>query len=162
MRRATSGDRDAFGTIYARFGAAVHGILVSRLGVDEAADAVQEVFLQAWSRMGELRDPSAFPGWICTIARRKAVDGHRRSRHHEELPDALEAREHSETRTQALEALRAIQDLPEAYRETLSLRLVEGLSGPEIAQVTGLTHDSVRVNLSRGMRMLRERLGDSQ
>jgi RNA polymerase sigma-70 factor (ECF subfamily) len=53
----------------------------------------------------------------------------------------------------------AIQDLPDAYRETLTLRLVAGLSGPEIAAVTGLTPDSVRVNLHRGFRLLRERLG---
>jgi len=60
---------------------------------------------------------------------------------------------------QASEALRAIRRLPEAYRETLILRLVEGLSGPEIAQLTGLTPQSVRVNLHRGMGRLRDALG---
>jgi hypothetical protein len=49
--------------------------------------------------------------------------------------------------------------LPEAYREPLILRLVEGMTGPEIATRTGLTPGSVRVNLHRGMQMLRERLG---
>ena len=48
----------------------------------------------------------------------------------------------------------------EAYRETLALRLVEGMTGPEIAERTGLTPGSVRVNLHRGMKLLRERLGD--
>jgi RNA polymerase sigma-70 factor (ECF subfamily) len=52
-----------------------------------------------------------------------------------------------------------IRGLPEAYRETLILRLVEGLTGPEIAERTGLTPGSVRVNLHRGMHMLREKLG---
>jgi RNA polymerase sigma-70 factor (ECF subfamily) len=42
------------------------------------------------------------------------------------------------------------------------LRLVEGLSGPEIAQRTGLTPASVRVNLHRGMKLLREKLGFEQ
>jgi RNA polymerase sigma-70 factor (ECF subfamily) len=51
-----------------------------------------------------------------------------------------------------------IRSLPEAYRETLILRLVEGMTGPEIAVQTGLTPDSVRVNLCRGMKMLRELL----
>ena len=55
-------------------------------------------------------------------------------------------------------ALEAIQSLPETYRESLTLRLVEGMTGPEIAQRTGLTPDSVRVNLHRGMKLLRERL----
>jgi len=54
--------------------------------------------------------------------------------------------------------LAAIQRLPEAYRETLVLRLVEGMTGPEIAERTGLTPGSVRVNLHRGMQMLREAL----
>jgi RNA polymerase sigma-70 factor (ECF subfamily) len=54
--------------------------------------------------------------------------------------------------------LAAIRALPEAYRETLVLRLVEGMTGPEIAQRTGLTAASVRVNLHRGMKQLRARL----
>ena len=57
--------------------------------------------------------------------------------------------------------LAAIRRLPEAYRETLVLRLVEGMTGPEIAERTGLTPGSVRVNLHRGMQMLREALGRS-
>ena len=58
--------------------------------------------------------------------------------------------------------LEAIRKLPEAYRETLIFRLVEGMSGPEIASQTGLTPESVRVNLCRGMKMLRELLGGMQ
>lgn len=54
--------------------------------------------------------------------------------------------------------LRAIATLPEAYRETLILRLVEGMGGPEIAALTGLSPDSVRVNLHRGMKLLRDAL----
>jgi RNA polymerase sigma-70 factor (ECF subfamily) len=54
--------------------------------------------------------------------------------------------------------LEAIRELPEAYRETLLMRLVEGLTGPEIARRSGLTEGSVRVNLHRGLKMLRDRL----
>jgi RNA polymerase sigma-70 factor, ECF subfamily len=60
---------------------------------------------------------------------------------------------------EAAAAVAAIQELPEAYRETLALRLIAGMSGPEIAAATGLTPDSVRVNLHRGFRLLRSRLG---
>jgi RNA polymerase sigma-70 factor (ECF subfamily) len=59
-------------------------------------------------------------------------------------------------------ALTALQALPEAYRETLVWRLVEGLSGPEIAARTGLTPGSVRVNLCKGMAMLRARLAEDR
>ena len=53
----------------------------------------------------------------------------------------------------------ALRSLPEAYRETLMLRLVEGMTGVEIAERTGLKPESVRVNLHRGMEMLRQKLG---
>ena len=51
-----------------------------------------------------------------------------------------------------------MKSLPSAYRETLLMRLVEGMTGPEIAEATGLTPGSVRVNLHRGMKQLREKL----
>jgi RNA polymerase sigma-70 factor (ECF subfamily) len=54
--------------------------------------------------------------------------------------------------------LTEVRRLPEAYRETLVLRFVEGLTGPEIAELTGLTPGSVRVNLHRGVELLRARL----
>jgi len=54
--------------------------------------------------------------------------------------------------------LETIRSLPKAYRETLLLRFVEGMTGPEIAARTGLTHGSVRVNLHRGMQQLRAKL----
>lgn len=57
-------------------------------------------------------------------------------------------------------ALAAIRELPVAYRETLVMRLVEGMTGPEIAACTGLKPASVRVNLHRGMKLLREQLGE--
>jgi len=59
----------------------------------------------------------------------------------------------------AMEILDLICSLPEAYRETLVLRFVEGMTGPEIASRTGLTAASVRVNLHRGVKMLREKMG---
>lgn len=156
------GDHEAFASLYRNFSRAIHGILLARLGAGHADDAVQEVFLHAWARLPDLREPAAFPGWICTIARRRAVDHRRREQPHDELPVTLGVRADADTRAQALEALAAIRAMPDAYRETLAMRLVEGLSGPEIAAATGLTHDSVRVNLSRGMRMLRERLGETR
>ena len=63
-----------------------------------------------------------------------------------------------EDRAEVGHVLRTIRGLPEAYRETLLLRLVEGLGGPEIAALTGLTPESVRVNLHRGMHKLRAAL----
>jgi RNA polymerase sigma-70 factor (ECF subfamily) len=156
---ARHGDQEAFAELYRRFSRAVHGIIAARLPIDDVADLVQEVFLQAWTRLRELRDDAAFPGWICIIARRRAADHYRRRHTFEPLPSALVAPDRPDVSMEAHRAIAAIHAMPEAYRETLALRLIEGMSGPEIAIVTGLTPDSVRVNLHRGFRLLRERLG---
>jgi RNA polymerase sigma-70 factor (ECF subfamily) len=151
------GDRDAFGRLYDLYGPMVHGILLARVPFDEVDDLVQDVFLLAFKRINTLREAGAFGGWLAMITRNRAVDFHRRKRETEELPENL-ARPRS-VDTEAAEALRLIRTLPDAYRETLVLRLVEGMTGPEIAERTGLTPASVRVNLHRGMKQLREKMG---
>lgn len=156
---ARAGDQDAFADLYRRFGRAVHGVITARVPPADAADLVQEVFLQAWTRLGDLRDAEAFGAWVCAIARRRAADHYRRGQPFEALPEGLTGSERPDVSAEANAALAAIRALPESYRETLALRLIERLSGQEIAIVTGLTPGSVRVNLHRGFRMLRERLG---
>jgi RNA polymerase sigma-70 factor, ECF subfamily len=151
------GDRDAFGELYDLYGAMVHGILLARVPWGEVDDLLQDVFLTAFKRIHTLREAGAFGGWLAMIARNRAVDFHRRKRETEELPENLAQR--SSVDPEVAEALRLIRTLPEAYRETLVLRLVEGMTGPEIAERTGLTPASVRVNLHRGMKQLREKLG---
>ncbi len=159
MRAAQAGDRDAFGELYARFGRFVHAILLARVPPDAATDLAQDVFLQAWTNLGSLREPAAFGGWIGALARHRAIDFVRRTPMQVELSDGPLGHAGPDEQYEAAEALAAIHDLPEAYREPLLLRLVEGCSGREIAALCGLTEDSVRVNLHRGFRLLRERLG---
>jgi RNA polymerase sigma-70 factor, ECF subfamily len=153
---ARRGDRAAFGELYRRFHRAVHGVVLSRVPYGEAADLVQETFAVALERLPQLADAAAFPGWLMSIARNKAVDHLRGKKPVDELVDVAVPAPRS---AEIAEVLAALRELPEAYRETLILRLVEGLTGPEIAEQTGLSAGSVRVNLHRGMKLLRERLG---
>jgi len=156
VKAARDGDREAFGRLYQLYGRMVHGVLLARMPRDEVDDLVQEVFLNAMRQLGSLRAPEAFGGWLATIARNAAADARRRGRAIVELSDDVEAPEPG--LAEAAAVLRLIRALPEAYREPLVLRLVEGMTGPEIAARTGLTPGSVRVNLHRGYTMLRERL----
>jgi RNA polymerase sigma-70 factor (ECF subfamily) len=153
---ARRGDRDAFAAIYERFARAVHAVVLARVRWSDAPDVVQDVFLVAWQRLPSVRDPAAFPGWLMMIARNRATDQLRRERPRDEPVEIAVAPAPTAEAHQALDAIRA---LPESYREVLLMRLVEGMSGPEIAERTGLQPGSVRVNLPRGMKLLRERLG---
>jgi RNA polymerase sigma-70 factor, ECF subfamily len=159
VRAARAGDESAFTSLYDRYARIVHAVLLARVNRQDVEDLVQDVFLTAWKRLGDLRDPAAFGGWIAMIARHRATDMHRRTANVVELPDDLQSPETISDQAEADAALAAVRALPDAYRETLMLRLVEGLTGPEIAARTGLTPASVRVNLHRGMKMLREKLG---
>jgi RNA polymerase sigma-70 factor, ECF subfamily len=134
----------------------VHAILLGRVPRRDVDDLVQEVFLAAYTRIRELRDPAAFGGWLATIARNRATDHLRRSHEAVELPEDIAGGDPIPTETFVV--LETIRTLPEAYRETLLMRLVEGMSGAEIAERSGLTPASVRVNLHRGMKLLREKL----
>jgi RNA polymerase sigma-70 factor (ECF subfamily) len=163
VKAAQEGHRDAFGQLYQRYAPMVHGILLARTPAPEAEDLVHEVFLRALSRLQGLREASRFGAWLAAITRNMAKDYYRQLRvqieGNDDASDASAATdEHADTQN-AAEILESVRSLPEAYRETLILRLVEGMTGPEIAAKTGLSHGSVRVNLNRGMQQLREKLG---
>ena len=159
---ANRGERSAFGALYRRHARMVQAVLLARVAPDGVDDVLHDVFLHAMDRLSSLRDGAAFPSWIATIARRRAADWRRRRRDTVELSEDMPSEPPNEARAEAERAIAAIASLPEAYRETLMLRLVAGLDGPEIAARTGLTHGSVRVNLHRGIALLRERLGGSR
>jgi RNA polymerase sigma-70 factor, ECF subfamily len=169
VRAARAGDQAAFGRLYERYARMVHGVLLARVPVDVVDDLVQDVFVRALRHVATLRSSDGFGAWLAAIARNLANDYHRRSVPEEQLDSSISdqklvreaADRYNSTadRAAGLAALEAIRSLPDAYREPLILRFVEGMTGPEIAQHTGLTHGSVRVNLHRGMQLLREKLG---
>jgi len=156
VRAVRAGDREAFARLYAEYVRMVHAILLGRVPRQDVDDLVQDVFISVYTRLRELRDPAAFGGWLAAIARNRATDHLRRSRPQVELPDELPGGDPIEAETLAV--LDTVRTLPDAYRDTLLMRLVEGMSGAEIAERSGLTPASVRVNLHRGMKLLREKL----
>ena len=151
------GNHDQYAQLYDLYAPLVHGILLARVPRSEVDDLVQDIFLHALKKLHTLRDRAAFGPWIAMIARNRAMDFHRQSRQTVEVTEDVRSTDMSSSK--ANEMLEIVRSLPDAYRETLVLRLVEGMTGPEIATRTGLTPASVRVNLHRGMKLLREKLG---
>ena len=157
VKAVLEGERDRFARLYEMYAPMVHGILLARVPRGEVDDLVQDIFLHALKRLHTLREAGAFGPWLAMIARNRAMDFYRNSRETVEVTEQM-AVTRPPNRT-AREILDLIRSLPEAYRETLVLRFVEGMTGPEIAVRTGLTPASVRVNLHRGVKLLRERIG---
>ena len=163
---ARRGDRAAFERLYARHARMVHGVLLAHVARSDADDLMMETFLTALEKLPGLKEAPAVGPWLAAIARNKALDFLRARPRAQAMALGLKVASEAQVsapadaRAEAAQVLAAIRALPEAYREPLALRLVEGMSGPEIAEQTGLTPDSVRVNLCRGFKLLKERLGE--
>jgi len=80
IRAVAAGDQDAFARLYADYVRMVHAILLGRVPRRDVDDLVQDVFIAAYTRIRELREPAAFGGWIATIARNRATDYLRHTR----------------------------------------------------------------------------------
>ncbi|MDF1798790.1 MAG: sigma-70 family RNA polymerase sigma factor [Planctomycetota bacterium] len=189
VRAAQSGDREAFRELYTRFAPMVHAVALGSVDCHAADDVTQEVFLGAWRSLADLREPSRFGGWLASMARRRALRVATSSARKRERssgtaaeveatagfgiakiaagsdrtgPHPLGSATERATATDSPtidEVLTHLAALPEALRMPLTLRLVEGLSGIEIATLLDRPPGSVRVSLHRGMQKLRERLG---
>ncbi len=75
VERAQSGDRCAFGELFERFEKHVFAIALRRTGdYNEAQELTQEVFVQAMQKIGQLRTPECFAGWLRSITHRMAIN----------------------------------------------------------------------------------------
>lgn len=159
VRDALAGSQVAYTWLYRRFVPLVHAIHLGSAPRALAEELSQETFNTAFMRLAQLREAHHFGPWIATIARRQRPAPRPGQVALDDVPEAVSDASGPEDVAEAARVLHAVRALPQAYRETLLLRLVEGMSGPEIAALTGLTPASVRVNLHRGMARLRTALG---
>jgi RNA polymerase sigma factor (sigma-70 family) len=123
-------------------------------------DAVQETLLLLYRRVGTLRAVTSFSAWLFAVAKRACLRLLRLSSSIPDMPaDAIDARL-AQLRPEDLriDLSRAIQSLPEHYREAILLRDIEALSIDEIAAVLGLTRESVKARIHRARALIREYL----
>jgi RNA polymerase sigma-70 factor (ECF subfamily) len=167
---ASSGDDSAFTTLVTRFQPAVFrwALMFSR-DPDEAEDITQEVFVRAHRQLGQYRSDGSLDAWLYRITRRAATQL-RRTRKRRGLlassPAAQPARDVYTTdpggRVDRQRAAALIHDLfqrlPQRQREIFDLVDLQGLSPAEAAERTGVKPASVRTNLFKARKAIRERL----
>ncbi|PCJ55279.1 MAG: RNA polymerase subunit sigma-24 [Planctomycetota bacterium] len=158
--KARAGDRIAFTALMQRHAAKLNACLLAYVTPSDVDDLLQETMLAAWRGLPALQQTAEPLPWMFGIARNLGRRNYTKRSHQEislSQPELLRARESDGISAAYL--LRHIHQLPEAYRVSLALRLLEGFGSASIALATGMTEASVRVNLSRGMKILRENLG---
>ena len=169
------GLHERYGELVRRYKSLVTTYCYSRVGQRETAeDLAQEVFVRGFQALCNLKKPSAFSGWLLSIAHNVCID-HLRNKsrtvplevHSEKDSQGEIILENTKTRSAAdnlageetrERILDAINSLGEEYRVTLIFRHVNGLSCEEIADALGVSLGTVTSRLSRAHKLLREKL----
>lgn len=167
-------DRAAFTELLRRYQSHVERIIY-HLAPDweDRADLVQEVWIRVYRNIHKLQDASKFRGWLSRIATNLFYDELRKRKRHQpplSLDAPLKTQEgemnwelatsdaspDDRLRTDEFYAQlrRAIANLPEAFRTTIVLREIEGLSYEEIAHITGVSLGTVKSRIARARQRL--------
>lgn len=171
VEQCRAGDQAAFGEIVTRYQSLVCGLAYSATGSrTHSEDLAQEVFVTAWRSLRDLREPTRLRAWLCGIAR-NIINGDLRRLGRQPAHDAASLDsigELPEAHSQPTETVisneemmllwREIEGLPDSYREPLVLYYREHRSVDKVAAALGLTPDTVLQRLSRGRRLLQERM----
>lgn len=177
VSKSQRGDRRAFELLVQGTARLVYARLLLDTGDRHLAeDLTQETFFAAWRAIGQLEDAGRFRPWLLTIAQGVYIDALRRRKrqkrsepgrqvadeavmeHPDPSPTPDQAAQVAEARQMLLAALR---ELPEQYRQPLSLRYLAGADYHAIQQQLALSNGALRGLLSRGMTMLREMMRPS-
>lgn len=124
-------------------------------------DVVQEALIVVYRRVGNVRDAAALAGWVFrVVARLCMLPALGLMRGTEELTDRHEA-EYFARRPQdelRIDLVRALESLPEIYREVILLRDMEQLTIAEVATRLGITREAAKSRIHRARALVREYL----
>ncbi len=168
VKQSQRQDRAAFARLIRKFErtaiAVAYGCLRDAAG---AVDVVQESFLKAWQKLGELENAAQFPAWLCTITRNIAID-HRRKlkpisgpltdQPIEDTRDWMRPGHGMECRETRAQISAAMDELDDISRSAVVLKYYQSLPSEKIGELLGITAAAVDMRLSRARQVLKERL----
>jgi len=166
LTRASDGDAAAFGVIYQTYCALVYGVCVRFTGGDAAwaGELTQDVFVHMWQKLDQFKGEGPFAAWVRRLATNQAINAlraqRRRSEHetpHAHEPDTDVATAPS-THDDKMDIESAVAALPKGARTVFLLHDVHGYSDFEIATMTDTARSTVRSQLHRARKLLREAL----
>jgi len=157
---AVTGSDAAFTERFSHLRGRLLAVCTGLVGADEAEDVVQDTYLRARARRGELRDQGAFDAWLIRIAINLCYSRHQRARTLRRLLPALGRADVDRSRDLALRDL--IERLPPRERTVLVLHYGHGYQLEEIARLLGLSAVNVRAIASRSRRSLGRQWRETQ
>ncbi len=177
LRRAAAGDHDAFEQLVLAHQKAVYNLALRMTGSpDDALDLSQEAFLRAWRGLPDYRSDASFSTWLYRLTSNICIDFLRRRAREKTVPlygfgeeeDELplpdpgpDAETRALSRLERQEVAAAMQSLDLEYRQALTLRVIDGLSYAEIAEVLNVPAGTVKSRIARAREKMRALLQKS-
>lgn len=170
LERLREGDREAFGELVQRHQRQVFYLVWRYVKNDaDAKDVVQAAFVKAWQNAEAFRGDSSFRTWLYRIAVNLALNHVRDNGRWKtsELTDEQPSHEASGTQrlveAEAAQQLRkAVETLPPKQRLVVELRVHEGLSFREVAEIAECSEDAAKANFHHAIKRLRSELGNAE
>ncbi|WP_428925727.1 RNA polymerase sigma factor [Marinibacterium sp. SX1] len=163
LTRIGQGDRAAMKVFYERHQAGLYRFIKLRLGdAFEAADVMQEAFLEVWKAAGRFRGQSSVKTWLYGIARNKAVDRVRKAQRVSlrDAPDdtladdSPSAQAVMEAAADARKLKACLGKLPEVQQSAVRLAFYEDLSYPQAAEVEGVPVGTIKTRIHHAKKLL--------
>ena len=160
VRRAQSGDVDAFESIYRAHAPAIFALCRRMVGDDgEARDLLQDIFVRAWERLTTFRDQSSLATWLHRLGVNVVLDHLRASKRDATRlitgdDDTFGSRSSAGQLDTRMDVNAALLHLPGGARTVFVLHDIEGYSHDEISQMTGIAPGTARAQLFRARRAL--------
>lgn len=163
VMRIGQGDRRAMKELYERHQAGLFRFVRSRLGdAYEAADVMQETFLEVWKSATRFQGKSSVKTWLYGIARNKAVDRVRRAQRtslRDTVDETVEddspsAQAVMEAASDAARVKACLEKLPEVQRNAVRLTFYEDLSYPEASEVEGVPVGTIKTRIFHAKKLL--------
>jgi RNA polymerase sigma factor (sigma-70 family) len=158
------GKRSSQELLYRRFAPAMYGLALQYASCEEdARDILQEGFLKVYRKLGQVKNPAAFPGWIRRVMINTALEKYRGQVVIQRL-DEVREEEDSGAGDEVFDLLGCqelvalIQTLTPKYRMVFNLYAIEGYSHQEISQELGISVGTSKSNLSRARAILKEKI----
>ncbi len=168
--RCLAGDREAFEGLYRQHANRLYNLVYRMAGSGEADDLLQDVFLQAYRKMGSYRGESSLGTWLYRLATNLCLD-HLRSRQgrmagatdsldEEDAAPVASPERPAEAHAMRMDLEMAIEALPPSYRAAFVLHDVEGYQHDEVARLLGIAEGSSKSLLHKARVRLRATLRD--
>jgi RNA polymerase sigma-70 factor (ECF subfamily) len=165
VRRAQTGDAEAFGVLYKAQAGRIYALCLRLEGDPVRAEGlVQDVFVRAWRQLASFRFQSAFGTWLHRLAVNVVLGDRRAAWRRErrvmlsEAPELLETSAMTPDPGMAMDLEAAVAALPPGARAVFVLHDIEGYQHGEIASMTGIAEGTSKAQLFRARRLLRKAL----